>query len=101
MYQVDILKNNEWVEFCQHNDVKVIDKAVYKLTMLRPNKHLRVLLDNSVLCWLDGTEHKYWFWKNKYVRGKGHNFDHVASYHEYQKRKEMKNEKNRNQTKGY
>lgn len=87
MYEIDILKNNEWEEFCQHEDIKVIDKAVYKLIMLRPNKHIRILLDNNVLCWINGTEHQYWYWKNKYVREKGINYDHVASYYEYQKKK--------------
>jgi hypothetical protein len=87
MYQIDILKGIEWVEFCQHEDIKVIDKAVYKLTLLRPNKHMRILKDDILLCWLNGSEEQYWFWKNKYVREKGINFDYVASFYEHQKKK--------------
>lgn len=87
MYEIDILKKLEWVYFGESEDIKEIDKALFKLTRLRPNKAMRVLENGNVLMFLDGSEHNYWYWKNKYVRGKGNNFDYVASFHEHQKKK--------------
>ena len=86
MYAVEILKKTEWVFFMQSEDMKVIDKAVYKLTQLRPNKYMRVLKYNyikeaySVLEILNGTEYQYWYFKNKYVRCRGTNFNFIESY---------------------
>ena len=87
MYRIDILKNNDWVELYENDDIKIIDKVVYKLINLRPNKMMRVLKDDILLCWINGTAHNYWYWKNRYVRDKGLNFDYTASYYNYQKRK--------------
>ena len=86
MYAVEILKKTEWIFFMQSEDMKVIDKVVYKLTQLRPNKYMRVLKYNyikeaySVLEVLNGTEYQYWYFKNKHVRLKGRNFDYIGSY---------------------
>lgn len=86
MYAVEILKGTEWVHFIKSEDIRIIDKVVYKLTKLRPNKYMRVLKYNyikeaySVLEVLNGTEYQYWYFKNKYVRNKGINFDYIGFY---------------------
>lgn len=90
MYQVEILKDNNWEYLFESKDIHEIDKVVWKLTNLRPNKAIQILQDDIVLCFLDGTEYQYWYWKNKYVRNKGVGYDHIKSYHEYCKKKEMK-----------
>lgn len=87
MYEIDILVNNEWEYYWDNEDIKEIDKAVYKLIITRPNKHIRILEAGNVLCWLNGSEDQYWYWKNKYVRGKGNSFDYTASFYEHQKKK--------------
>lgn len=46
-----------------------------------------------MLLWFDCSEHKYWYFKEKYVRDKGINYDYVKSYYNYQKRKELKKKK--------
>lgn len=92
MYKIDILKNLEWIYFGESEDINEIDRAVFKLTMLRPNKCMRILENNNLICFLNGTEEQYWYWKNKYVRKKGNNFDYVASFYEHQKKKLKKKE---------
>jgi hypothetical protein len=90
MYEIDILVNNQWEYYYQNENIQEIDKVVFKLTNSRPNEYMRVLKDDCVLCWLDGTDHKYWFWKERYVREKGYNFDYVKSYYEREKKLELK-----------
>jgi hypothetical protein len=90
MYEIDILVNNQWEYYWDSEDIKLIDKEVFKLTRDRPNQYMRILKDNCVLCWLDGTPHKYWFWKEKYVRGRGHNYDYINSYHEHKEILELR-----------
>lgn len=88
MYEIYIIKNNDWSLFGSSDDIKEIDKAVYKLTMLRPNKAIRILQDNIVLCFLDGSEYQYWYWKQRYVRN--NKCDYIKSYQEWKLRKEKK-----------
>lgn len=90
MYRIDILKNNNWVEFYENDDIKIIDKVVYKLINLKNDKMIRILKDDILLCWINGTEYDYWYWKNRYVRDKGINFDYTSSYYNYQKKKGSK-----------
>lgn len=87
MYEVDILENNNWEFYCESKDIKEIDKTVFKLTNERPNKFIRILQNDILLCWLDGTEYQYWYWKNKYVREKRNDFDYTKSYYQYVKKK--------------
>lgn len=68
MYQIDILKGINWEYFYEHEELKEIDKVVFKLTKLRPNKHMRILQDGNLLMFLNGTENQYWYWKNKVMR---------------------------------
>ncbi len=86
MYAVEILNEIKWVPFIENENISVIDKAVYNLTKLRPNRFIRVLKYGTMLegCEileiLDGTEYQYWYFKNKHVRNKGVNFDHIGFY---------------------
>lgn len=90
MYEIDILENNDWVYYWENEDIKQIDKVVFKLMKERPNQYTRILKDNCVLCWLDGSDYKYWYWKERYVREKGANVDVIKSYYERQKKLELR-----------
>lgn len=87
MYQLDILKNNEWQTVLEHEDIQEIDKVVHKLTLLRPNKYMRVLQNNIVLVFLNGTDYQYLYWKNTYVRERSKNYDHGKNYEKELSRK--------------
>lgn len=91
MYQVDILTNKyKWQEFYSSENIKEIDVVVWKLTNIRPGKGLRIMEDDKLLCFLNGSEQQYWYWKNVYVRERGSNYDFTKSFYEYKKRKEDK-----------
>ena len=85
MYEIDVLEDNKWLYYWESEDIRLIDQELFNLT----NKGIktRVLLDGILLCWINGTEYQYWYWKNKYARDKGNKFDAVKSYHEHQKKK--------------
>ena len=85
MYEIDILEGNEWLYYWESEDIKVIDKELEHLT--NSGIRTRVLLDTIPLCFLDGTDYQYWYWKNKYVLKKGLDFNYVKEYHNYQKKK--------------
>lgn len=85
LYQIDILEGNEWLYYWESEDINEIDKELFHLTNV--GMRSRVLLDTVLLCWLDGTEYQYWYWKNKYVRKRGLAFDYVKSYHNHEKKK--------------
>lgn len=85
MYEIDILEGNDWVYYWENEDIRVIDQTLFNLT--NNGIKTRVLLDGILLCWINGTEYQYWYWKNKYARDKGNKFDPVKSYHEHQKKK--------------
>ena len=85
MYQIDILEGNEWLYYWEDKDIKVIDKEVEHLT--NSGMRIRISLDSIPLCFINGTEYQYWYWKNKYVLKRGLDFDYVKSYHEHQKKK--------------
>lgn len=87
MYEIDILENNKWIFYYEDENIKEIDKTIFKLIKERPNKYIRVLQNDILLCWLNGSEYQYWHWKNKYVREKGNDFDSVKSYYQYIKKK--------------
>lgn len=85
VYEIDVLKDNKWQYYWESEDINEIDRELFNLT----NRGIktRVLLDNILLCWLDGSEYQYWFWKNKHVRKRGLAFDYVKSYHNHEKKK--------------
>lgn len=92
MYEIDILDNGNWAYYYDSDNINEIDKEVFKLTNSRPNEHIRILTDTGVLCWLDGTLANYWYWKNRYVRDRGINYDYVKCYKRVLEKKETSNE---------
>ena len=80
MYEVYIIKNMEWVYFGSVENIKLLDKVVYKLTMLRPNKSIMILQDGNELTCLNGTLYQYWYFKNRYIRGRSLEYDYVKSF---------------------
>lgn len=95
MYQVDILnsKTHDWEECFKTEDIKIIDKFFFKQVQNENKNYFRILENDCLLLWFDCSEHKYWYFKEKYVRDKGINYDYVKSYYNYQKRKELKKKK--------
>lgn len=86
-YEIDVLNGMDWKYAYDSEDINKIDKYLYELT--KENIKSRVLLNGNVLCFLNGSEHRYWYWKNRYVRNKGLNFDYTKSYYTYQKKKKL------------
>ena len=70
MYEIYILRHNDWKLFTTTNNKNDLDKVVYKLIMLRPNKAILIEQDEKELVCLDGTEYQYWYFKNKFIREK-------------------------------
>ena len=66
MYQIDELVDNRWVYVYESEDIKEIDKILFKLTKL--NIPTRVMNENLVIIFLDGTDYEYKYWKDNYVR---------------------------------
>ena len=67
MYQIDELSNNEYKYIYHSENVKEIDKIAFKLTLHKIP--CRILLDDVLLIFLNGTAHQYKYWKDRYVRG--------------------------------
>lgn len=68
MYEIDGLINNDYKYIYHSEDIKVIDKIAFKMTL--HNIPVRILQDDIVLIFLNGTSHQYKYWKERYVRGK-------------------------------
>lgn len=67
MYEIDGLINNEYKYIYDSEDIKVIDKIAFKMTLY--NIPVRILQDEKVLIFLNGSTHQYKYWKDRYVRG--------------------------------
>lgn len=67
MYEIDCLINNEYKYIYDSEDIKAIDKIAFKMTLY--NIPVRILQDEKVLIFLNGTAHQYKYWKDIYVRG--------------------------------
>ena len=80
MYEVYILKGMEWKYLASIDNIKELDKLVYKIIKSRPNKALRIDQDGIELCCLNGTLYQYWWFKNRYVRGKKLGFDYIKTF---------------------
>lgn len=66
MYEIDGLINNEYKYIYHDEDIKVIDKIAFKMTL--HNIPCRIMLDDIVLIFLNGSAYQYKYWKNRYVR---------------------------------
>lgn len=80
MYEIYILKNMGWVLFTQCKDINEVDIVVYKLTQLT-HKPIQIIQDEFELCYINGSEEQYWWFKNRYVRGKKTGYDYVKSFY--------------------
>lgn len=87
-YEVDIQVNNNWKFLCETENLDYVDKVVYRVN--KQGITCRVIQDNMFLCFVHNNEHSYWFFKNKYIRNKGLDFDYTKSYYDYCKKKEKK-----------
>jgi len=67
MYQIDELSNNEYKYIYHSENVKEIDKIAFKLTLHKIP--CRILFNDVLLIFLNGTAHQYKYWKDRYVRG--------------------------------
>ena len=68
MYEIDGLINNEYKYIYDSEDIKVIDTIVFKLTLY--HIPMRILQDDKVLIFLNGSTKQYKYWKDRYVRQK-------------------------------
>lgn len=66
MYELDELVGNQYKYICESENVLEIDKMVFKLSNY--NIPCRILYDNQVLIFLNGSKEQYMYWKNEYVR---------------------------------
>lgn len=68
VYEIDGLINNEYKYIYDSEDIKVIDTIVFKLTLY--HIPMRILQDDKVLIFLNGSTKQYKYWKDRYVRQK-------------------------------
>lgn len=66
MYQIDELSNNEYKYIYHSENVQEIDKIAFKLTL--KGIPCRILFDDIVLIFLNGSAYQYKYWKDRYVR---------------------------------
>ena len=66
MYEIDGLINNEYKYIYHSEDIKVIDSVAFKMTLY--NIPTRIMKDDNVLIFLNGSTQQYKYWKNRYVR---------------------------------
>lgn len=85
MYEIYILKNTGWVWFAECKNINEVDNIVWKLINLRPNKGIQIIQDEFELCYINGSEEQYWWFKCKYVRDKKNGYDYIKSYHKSSK----------------
>lgn len=85
MYQINILKNNEWQYFDSCNTKYELDIRVSHLTYLRPNKPLQVLEDEKELVVLDGSEYQYFYFKKRYIDNENLDYNYIKEYQKTRK----------------
>ena len=66
MYQIDELVDNQYKYIYESENVQEIDKIAFKLTL--KNIPCRILIDDVVLIFLNGSAYQYKYWKDRYVR---------------------------------
>ena len=66
MYIIEELKGLEWKYMYESENVRDIDKIAYHLTQLQIP--CRIILDDVLLIFLNGTMYQYEYWKKNYVR---------------------------------
>lgn len=66
MFEIDELIDNQWKYVYESESILKIDKIAFQLTQIKVP--CRVLMDNNLLVFLDGSRYEYDYWKNNYVR---------------------------------
>lgn len=66
MYEIEGLIKNEYKYIYHSEDIKVIDKIAFKMTLY--GIPTRILEDDKVLIFLNGTAYQYKYFKDAYVR---------------------------------
>ena len=66
MYEIDVLLDLNWKCILESDDIKEIDKIAFKLCRLQ--MPCRILLEEKILIFLNGSRYEYDYWKNNYVR---------------------------------
>lgn len=67
MYQIDELIDYQYKYIYESENVQEIDKIAFKLTL--KGIPCRILFDDIVLIFLNGSAYQYKYWKDRYVRG--------------------------------
>ena len=80
MYQINILKNNEWKYFDICYSKYELDTIIEHLTYLRPNKAIQVLENENVLVCLDGSEYQYFYFKKRYIDNESLDYNYIKEY---------------------
>lgn len=86
MYQINILKNNEWQYFDQCYSKYELDTIVEHLTYLRPNKFIQVLEDEKELFVLNGTEYQLFYFRKRYIDNESLEYNYVKEYEKTMKK---------------
>lgn len=81
MYQVDVLLNNGWKYFDQCYSKYELDIIVREIMKKMPEHSIRVLEDDKILVFLDGSQYKYQCFKNRYILDKGIGYDNIKEYY--------------------
>ena len=66
MYQIDELIDYQYKYIYESENVQEIDKIAFKLTL--KGIPCRILFDDIVLIFLNGSAYQYKYWKDRYVR---------------------------------
>ncbi len=66
MYQIDGLINNEYKYIYHDEDINVIDRIAFKMTL--HSVPVRILEDDKLLMFINGTAYQYKYFKDIYVR---------------------------------
>lgn len=67
MYQIDELIDYQYKYIYESENVQEIDKIAFKLAL--KGIPCRILFDDIVLIFLNGSAYQYKYWKDRYVRG--------------------------------
>ena len=66
MYQIDELIDYQYKYIYESENVQEIDRIAFKLTL--KGIPCRILFDDIVLIFLNGSAYQYKYWKDRYVR---------------------------------
>lgn len=86
MYQVNILKNNNWEYFDICYSKYELNTIVERLTLIRPNKFIQILEDQKELTVLNGTEYQLYYFKKRYIENEKLEYDFINKFEKTRKK---------------